>query len=199
MDLYMRAVEPKPTPLEPLSEEEKAKGRVIANLYVKMMWKRHHVRNRDLQRKIRLKWAAIHALPTVELRREALFVDPYVPLRTRIPTLTPPLKGFHGDSRSGGDSISAIDDSSEGGAPAVSDYYVRPKKLKTAAEFGALGSAARSRRSSGADVAALTRGLEYELAAAEASAGSGGSTELQGGTAAKVLTPASNVKPGKKK
>ncbi len=116
--------------------------------------------NRDLQRKIRLKWAAIHALPTVELRREALVIDPYVPLRTRVPTQTPPLKGFHSDLRGIGESSSNPADGKQHAAD--SDTFMLKKGLKTAAEFGALGSAARSRRG-GTSVASLARGLQKEL------------------------------------
>lgn len=54
--------------------------------------------NRDLQRKLKLKWAAIAALPTKELKLEALTIDPYVPLWYRIPAVTPPLKGFHAEA-----------------------------------------------------------------------------------------------------
>ena len=79
---------------ERLSDAEKARGAALYNTYVKLLWKRQHVMSRDLQRKIKLKWAAIAALPTPELRREALVVDPFVPLRLRVQTITPPLKGF---------------------------------------------------------------------------------------------------------
>jgi hypothetical protein len=66
--------------------------------YTKLMWKRHHVRNRDLQRKLMLKWAAISALPSVEMKKEALVIDPFVPMWSRVPAATPPVKGFHGET-----------------------------------------------------------------------------------------------------
>jgi hypothetical protein len=97
---------------ERLSDAEKARGAGLYNTYVKLLWKRQHVMSRDLQRKIKLKWAAIAALPTPELRVEALAVDPFVPLRLRLQTITPPLKGFQREpfraaSASDGDAAAA--------------------------------------------------------------------------------------------
>lgn len=73
-----------------------ARDEAIAKTYTRLMWRRAHVSGRDLNRKLRLKWAAIHALPTHERRVEALVVDPFVPFQLRVPTFTPPLAGFHG-------------------------------------------------------------------------------------------------------
>ena len=50
-----------------------------------MLW------DQDYNAKIRLKWAAIHALPTEELRLEALRVTDFiVPQRKRVAAWTPP-------------------------------------------------------------------------------------------------------------
>jgi hypothetical protein len=97
LDLYAQAIEPRlPPPPPPPSEAQLAEWNHIAKKYVKLMWKRTRVLHRDGNRKARLKWAALHALPTEELRRDALFVDPYVPLELYLPLDTPPLAGFHG-------------------------------------------------------------------------------------------------------
>ena len=83
----------------PREPEEVARGRALYRTYVKLLWKRHIVQSRDLNRKLRLKWAAIAALPTPELRQEALVVDARIPLRLRVATITPPLHGFHVPSK----------------------------------------------------------------------------------------------------
>jgi hypothetical protein len=179
---------------EPLSEADKSKGRDLVNVYTKLMWKRHHVMNRDLQRKLRLKWAAIHALPTAELRRDALFVDPYVPLRIRVPTQTPPLAGFHSDLR--------LDDSGDASneppAPAATDSTLS-KQPRSAAEFAALGSAARSRRGSGgSSVVSLSRSLQDELRSGTEGAASGGGAVKSAPAAKKGTAPASQSGKAKK-
>jgi hypothetical protein len=53
-------------------------------------------RDRDLKRKLDLKWAAFHCLPTIERKKEALQINPFVPLYRKIATATPPIHGFHG-------------------------------------------------------------------------------------------------------
>ena len=122
------------------------------------MWKRHHVQSRDLQRKLRLKWAAINVLPTAELRREALVVDPFAPLWTRVPTLSPPLKGFHTEQRAvGGEDDDDMVDATA--AKAAMDTRARDAGLKSAAAFGTLGSAARSRSGRSDGGMSLLRGI----------------------------------------
>jgi hypothetical protein len=93
-ELYMRALEPKPPQHVPMPQAEKKQGRELAKLYTQGLWRRRRMQMKDLTRKLQLKWAAIYALPTPELRAEALFVDPYVPLDLRLATDTPPLLGF---------------------------------------------------------------------------------------------------------
>jgi hypothetical protein len=77
---------------------ERAKGSSLAKTYTQLLWRRHRVQSKDLQRKIQLKWAAIYALPTEEAKKQALQVNPYVPLDYRFATDTPPLFGFPGGS-----------------------------------------------------------------------------------------------------
>lgn len=79
-----------------MSPELRVKGEELAKTYTRLMWKRNRVTQKDFARKLKLKWAAIYALPTEELRKQALFFDPYVPLNYRMPTATPPLAGFSG-------------------------------------------------------------------------------------------------------
>lgn len=95
-ELYMRAVEPPPKVLPKPTPEELATWGPLSKLYVKLMWRRERVRSRDWHRKAQLKWAALHALPTPELRREALGVGAPVPLGLFLPQTTPPSTGFHG-------------------------------------------------------------------------------------------------------
>jgi hypothetical protein len=54
----------------PLTPEESERGTRLAKQYQRMMWKRHKMQMMDTQEKIRLKWRAIYALPTLELRKE---------------------------------------------------------------------------------------------------------------------------------
>lgn len=79
----------RPTP------EEVSEGYKLARTATKLMFKRHYVMNRDLTRKAKLKWAAISALPTEEMQRDALLIDPYIPFNVRVARITPPLSGFH--------------------------------------------------------------------------------------------------------
>lgn len=95
-ELYMRAVEPPPRKVPPPTAEEVAAWGEVSRRYVRLMWRRDRVQSRDLHRKVQLKWAALHALPTAELRRDALGVTGHVPLELRIAQLTPPSTGFHG-------------------------------------------------------------------------------------------------------
>ncbi len=55
---------------EPLSPEELERGNQLARRYTQQMMKRHKIQEKDLQQKIRNKWRAIHALPSLELRKE---------------------------------------------------------------------------------------------------------------------------------
>lgn len=96
-DLYMRALEPKPPAKPVMAPAAAAAAHKVAAVYTKMMWKRDKVLSKDLNRKLLLKWAAVYALPTDELRREALVVDPFVP-GLRVPRQTPPLAGFSAET-----------------------------------------------------------------------------------------------------
>ena len=175
---------------EPLSDAEKAKGAAIYNTYVKLRWKRQRVMARDLQRKIKLKWAAIAALPTPELQREALEVNPMVPLRLRLATITPPLKGFQhepfssdkaagagADATSASGAAAAAAKSAAGDAAASATAAMAPKKRHVggaSAEAG-VGSAlsALRRRTSGASGPSLLSSLRGAAAAPGAAAASG--------------------------
>jgi hypothetical protein len=95
-DLYMRAVEPPPRKVPPPTPEEAAAWGALSRRYVQLMWRRERVRARDLHRKVQLKWAALHALPSEALRREALGVTGHVPMELCLPQHTPPSTGFHG-------------------------------------------------------------------------------------------------------
>ena len=79
-----------------MSADEAARNRELGVTYVKLKWKRRLARDRDLKRKLDLKWAAFHCLPTLERKKEALQINPFVPLYRKLPTATPPLYGFHG-------------------------------------------------------------------------------------------------------
>ena len=95
-DLYMRAVEPPPRKAPPPTPEEAVAWGKLSQRYVKLMWRRERVQARDLHRKVQLKWAALHALPTPELRAAALGVTTFVPAELRVPQHSPPSTGFHG-------------------------------------------------------------------------------------------------------
>jgi hypothetical protein len=95
-DLYMRAVEPPPRKVPPPTAEELAAWGPLSRRYVQLMWRRERVQGRDFHRKVQLKWAALHALPTAALRAEALGVTGHVPMELRIAQHTPPSTGFHG-------------------------------------------------------------------------------------------------------
>lgn len=95
-ELYLTCLEPPARPVDPLSAEELERGRLLARRYTIGLMRRHKIQEKDLQQKIRHKWRAIHALPTLELRKEALTVtDPCVPLDRPLAAFTPPLRGFH--------------------------------------------------------------------------------------------------------
>lgn len=82
----------------PISEEDRAKGEALAKTYTRAMWKRENEQRKDLNHKLNAKMCAIWALPTDELRTEALLVtDPTYRLDMRLPTLTPPMRGWHRD------------------------------------------------------------------------------------------------------
>ena len=53
-----------------MSAEELERGTALAIQYTRQMMKRHKILEKDLQEKIRLKWCAIYALPTDDLRKE---------------------------------------------------------------------------------------------------------------------------------
>jgi len=146
-ELYMRALEPKPPQFVPMPQAEREKGKELAKAYTQGLWRRRRMLMKDLTRKLQLKWAAIYALPTAELREEALFVDPYVPLDLRLSTDTPPLLGFS-DGQEGTSSSSTTSDESakaKKAAPVVSAKAAsinaaalgKMAKTSTRAEFGA--------------------------------------------------------------
>jgi hypothetical protein len=95
-DLYMRALEPRAAPLVRPSAAELERRRALAVAYTQHKWRRRMVLDRDLSRKLALRWAAFHCLPTPERKQEALRIFPHVPLHRRMPSATPPLHGFAG-------------------------------------------------------------------------------------------------------
>ena len=97
LDLYAQAVEPRAPPPPPAPDAATLRRwAALAASFTRLKWRRERVLHRDLSRKARLKWAALHALPTEALRREALRIDPHVPLELYVALDTPPLAGFHG-------------------------------------------------------------------------------------------------------
>ncbi|ETW03133.1 hypothetical protein H310_05555 [Aphanomyces invadans] len=94
-DVMLRALKGRePEPYE-WTEEEKREHFEIGRTYNRMTTVRHNELMKDLQMKINLKWEAINALPTDELRQEALVEDfSMVTNRRGFPTWTPPIPGF---------------------------------------------------------------------------------------------------------
>jgi len=132
-ELYMRALEPRPPAHVPVSAAERAAGRRAHAAYAQGLWRRHRAQMKDLQRKLALKWSAVHALPSRALQLEALFVDPYVPLDLRLATDTPPLLGFPGGqlAEEGGAAAAAKD---AAGAAAASVSAARAAEAAAAAK-----------------------------------------------------------------
>jgi hypothetical protein len=99
-DLYMKCLEPAPKPKWVPTEEWQAKAEVAVKEYTRRMWQRRVHLDKDANRKIKLKWAAIAALPTPELQRAALTIDETdtgVPLERHAMTDTPPHRGWNWD------------------------------------------------------------------------------------------------------
>lgn len=168
----------------PPSDAEKAKGSALYSTYVKLKWKRERIMARDLQRKIALKWAAIAALPTQELKLEALEVDPFIPLRLRPATITPPLKGFQHDPFEGtpqaaalaafNASVAAARPAGAGGASAASAAPKAGEEAKKKGnEGGGIDSAlsALRRRTAGSGPSLLSSMRAKATAAAVAAEG----------------------------
>ena len=80
---------------EPLRDEQLLEDKKTVQEYSKLMSERNNARMHDLQQKLTLKWAAVEALPTDELRMAALEVDstPFPPYR-QVYTWSPPIAGF---------------------------------------------------------------------------------------------------------
>jgi hypothetical protein len=71
-------------------EENLAKKKIV-DTYHQQLQKIHNAHTGDLMKKIRLKWYAVDALPTEELREEALVIETRIfPAYRRIATWTPP-------------------------------------------------------------------------------------------------------------
>ncbi|OQR89238.1 hypothetical protein THRCLA_22722 [Thraustotheca clavata] len=94
-DVMLRALKGRDIPPPEWTEEEKQQHFEIGRKYNSMTSLRHNALMKDLQTKIDLKWEAINALPTPELRAEALVEDlSLVPMSRGFPTWTPPIPGF---------------------------------------------------------------------------------------------------------
>lgn len=78
-----------------MSEQQLSEDKEVVKEYSKMMCERNNRRMSDLQQKVALKWAAVEALPTPELRFAAEVVDstPFPPYR-QVSTWSPPIAGF---------------------------------------------------------------------------------------------------------
>ena len=87
-----------PTPLEPenLSEEDLESFAEKAKEYSRRTMAQHREWQRDINQKIRLKRAALAALPEGFLRDEATKEDlSLFPLKRQTPMVTPPIEGFY--------------------------------------------------------------------------------------------------------
>ncbi|KDO35663.1 hypothetical protein SPRG_18825 [Saprolegnia parasitica CBS 223.65] len=94
-DVMLRALKGRDIPAPEWTEAEKQEHFEIGRKYNSMTSIRHNALMKDLQLKINLKWEAINALPTPELRAEALVEDfSLVPMTRGFPTWTPPIPGF---------------------------------------------------------------------------------------------------------
>ena len=92
-DRIVKALEARPPPRPNHPPEVLAERKKIVDLYHKMRQKEHNAFMKDLGHNGKLKWAAVDALPSEELREEALTIDerPF-PAHRRIFTWTPPTK-----------------------------------------------------------------------------------------------------------
>jgi hypothetical protein len=112
-----------------VSPEQLAHRKELSEVFSKLKMKRGVAMGKDLKRKLDLKWAAFHALPSEARKVEASFIQPRVPLQRRSPTATPPSYGFHGKpavapvAQTGGASA-------EGGVKAAAPAGGKPQKDK---------------------------------------------------------------------
>ena len=94
--LLMDAATPEPLEPENLTEEELAAFAEKAKEYSRKMMAQHREWQRDINQKIRLKRAALAALPEGFLRDEATKEDlALFPLKRHSPMQTPPIEGFY--------------------------------------------------------------------------------------------------------
>ena len=78
-----------------LTEEQLAADQLVAKTYAREMTKEHKLHMGDLAQKIDLKWAAVDALPTKELRAAAKIVDQTsFPAYRQMMTWTPPIPNY---------------------------------------------------------------------------------------------------------
>jgi hypothetical protein len=98
MEIFSKCLEPPPFEVPKLTPEEAEAGSSLARTYAAQLWRRHNEQHKDLQFKIRARMMAVWALPTEELRREALLVtDVLYPAHARRAEIFPPEKGFQQD------------------------------------------------------------------------------------------------------
>lgn len=94
--LLMDASTPKPLEPEKLSDEDIQAFAAKAKVYSQKKMAQHREWQRDINQKIRLKRAALAALPEGFLRDEASKEDlTLFPLKRHSPFLTPPIDGFY--------------------------------------------------------------------------------------------------------
>lgn len=122
---------------------------------------------RDIKRKLDLKWAAFHCLPSLERKKEALQINPFVPLYRKVATALPPIHGFGGPAGAdaGADALAAGAGSSASAASAAAAGSAAPAKAGAGA-----GSAAPA---AGASAGAAGKGKPGAAAAGGAGAPAG--------------------------
>jgi hypothetical protein len=173
-DLYMRAVEPPPRKVPAPTPQELAAWGELSRRYVKLMWRRERVRSRDLDRKLQLKWAALHALPSEALRREALGVTGHVPMELCLPQHTPPSTGFHGPEE-------AAKERARQEVAARERARAEEERLRKGLLVGEVSSTGR--RAKAAAAAAAAGGAKPRVGGALGSAGGGRKARFGGGAA----------------
>lgn len=96
---YLEALTPTPREgrgKETLTEEELEEFERRAKEYSRMKMRQERDFQRDLNEKIRIKMAAIAALPEGETRDAAMVEDTELfPLKRRLPSATPPIPGYY--------------------------------------------------------------------------------------------------------
>lgn len=104
-----------------------------------------------MKRKLDLKWAAFHCLPSVERKKEALQINPFVPLYRKVATAFPPIHGFGGrpDSGSPGAGAEGSDASVAAGSSADSGAAAPASASGAAAGKGAAGGGAATAAAGG--------------------------------------------------